>query len=276
MAAADHITSSANPRLKAAARLRDAGERRLRGLTLIDGRREVERAAAAGIFFEEVFIDESSPPPADLLERLVAAGGQLITLSPAAFAKLAFGSRNEGLVAVAQVPPMPLDRFVPKTTGPLLVLEGVEKPGNIGAILRTADAAGAAGVLVADGGTDPANPAVIRASLGTVFAVPMAVATVDAVIRYLEATGRRTVVAVPASGRPWHTAKLTNAAIVLGSEAHGISAAWHAAAANGRLAVETVTLPMLGIADSLNVSATAAVLAYEAVRQQHCPTPAHD
>jgi TrmH family RNA methyltransferase len=276
MAAADRITSSANPRLKAAARLRDAGERRLRGLTLIDGRREVERAAAAGISFEEVFIDESSPPPADLLERLVAAGGQLITLAPAAFAKLAFGSRNEGLVAVAQVPPMPLDRFAPKTTGPLLVLEGVEKPGNIGAILRTADAAGAAGVLVADGGTDPANPAVIRASLGTVFAVPMAVATVDAVIRYLEATGRRAVVAVPTSGRPWHTAKLTNAAIVLGSEAHGISAAWHAAAANGRLVVETVTLPMLGIADSLNVSATAAVLAYEAVRQQHGPTPAHD
>lgn len=276
MAAADRITSPANPRVKAAARLRDAGERRRRGLTLIDGRREVTRAAAAGIRFAEVFLDEASPPPSDLLDPLVAAGGQLFTLAPAAFAKVAFGSRNEGLVAVAETPPFSLARFEPRPTGPLLVLEGVEKPGNLGAILRTADAAGVAGVLVADGGTDPANPAVIRASLGTVFAVPLAVAGVEATIDWLQAVQRRVVVAVPTTGQPWHTARLSDAAIVLGSEAHGITAAWQAAAADGRLVVERVTLPMLGVADSLNVSATAAVLAYEALRQRHSQAPADD
>lgn len=267
MAAIERITSSANPRVKAAARLRDAGERRRLGLTLIDGRREVERAAAAGIRFAEIFLDEASPPPGELQDRLAAAGGSLLALAPAAFAKVAFGSRNEGLVAVAEVPPFALERFSPRPAGPLLVLEGVEKPGNLGAILRTADAAGVAGVLVADGGTDPANPAVIRASLGTVFAVPVAVAAVDQVVAWLAEEGRRVVVAVPTAGRAWHATELTTAAIVLGSEAHGISAAWQAAAADGRLVVEAVTLPMLGIADSLNVSASAAVLAYEAVRQ---------
>lgn len=270
MAAADRITSPANPRVKAAARLRDAGERRRRGLTLIDGRREVERAAAAGIRFAEVFLDEAAPPPDAVLHQLTAAGGQLLALAPAAFAKVAFGSRNEGLVAVAEVPPFTLDRFAPRATGPLLVVEGVEKPGNLGAILRTADAAGVAGVLVVDGGTDPANPAVVRASLGTLFSVPLASAEVDAAIAWLEEVGRRVVVAVPNDGKAWHATSLFDAAIVLGSEAHGISAAWQAAAADGRLVVEAVTLPMLGAADSLNVSATAAVLAYEAVRQSGC------
>ncbi len=267
MAAVDRITSPANPRVKAAARLRDGGERKRYGLTLIDGVREVERAAAAGVTFEAIFLSEDCPPSQNLLDQLSAAGCQLFTLAPSAFSKVAFGSRNEGLVAVAKVPLFTLDRFVPKAAGPLLVLEGVEKPGNLGAILRTADAAGVAGVLVADGGTDPANPAVIRASLGTVFGVPLAVATVEAAIDWLQASQRRVVVAVPATGKPWHTACLTDAAIVLGSEAHGITTAWQAAADNGRLVVEAVTLPMLGMADSLNVSATAAVLAYEAVRQ---------
>ena len=263
----DLITSTANPRVKAAARLRDAGERRRQGLTLIDGRREIERAAAARIRFREVFLDETSPPPHDLVARLEAAGGTAYLLAPAAFAKVAFGSRNEGLVAVAEVPSFALPQFRLRDTGPLLVLEGVEKPGNLGAILRTADAAGVGGVLVAGGGTDPANPATIRASLGTLFSVPLAVASVGEVIDWLAASGRRVVLAVPEAGMPWHAAELATTAIVLGSEAHGISSAWQAAADDGRLDAHAVTLPMLGVADSLNVSATAAVLAYEAVRQ---------
>jgi TrmH family RNA methyltransferase len=263
----ERITSPANPRIKAAARLRDAGERRSRGLTLIDGLREIDRAATAGIRFREIFLDETITPPSDLLPRLEAAGGEPLSLAAAAFAKVAFGSRNEGLVAVAEVPSFALAQWKPRATGPLLVLEGVEKPGNLGAILRTADAAGVAGVLVVDGGTDPANPATIRASLGTIFSVPLAVATVSDAIDWLAASGRPVVLAVPATGRAWHAAPLARAAIVLGSEAHGISGAWQSAADHGRLVVEAVTLPMLGVADSLNVSATAAVLAYEAVRQ---------
>ncbi len=272
----DRITSTGNPKIKEAARLRDAGSRRRRGLTLIDGQREVARAAAAGIRFHEIFLDETSPPSSDLIARLEAAGGVAYLLAPAAFAKVAYGSRNEGLVAVAEVPSFSLAQFTPRASGCLLVLEGVEKPGNLGAILRTADAAGVAGVLVADGGTDPANPATIRASLGTVFAMPLAVAPVEAVIDWLQAAGRRVVLAVPTAGRAWHATRLAEAAIVLGSEAHGITAAWQAAAADGRLVVEAVTLPMLGMADSLNVSATAAVLSYEAVRQRHSLASADD
>jgi TrmH family RNA methyltransferase len=263
----ERITSSSNPRIKAAARLRDAGERRNRGLTLIDGLREIDRAAAAGVRFREVFLDETAAPPHELLARLEAAGGEPLSLTAAAFAKVAFGSRNEGLVAVAEVPSFALQHWQPRSTGPLLVLEGVEKPGNLGAILRTADASGIAGVLVVDGGTDPANPATIRASLGTLFSVPVAVASVDDAIDWLAASGRPVVLAVPSSGTPWHAAPLVRAAIVLGSEAYGISTAWQSAADDGRLVVAAVSLPMLGVADSLNVSATAAVLAYEAVRQ---------
>lgn len=267
MDAPERITSSANPRVKAAARLRDAAERRTRGLTLIDGRREVERAAAAGVRFAEVYVDEAAPPPDALLDRLMAAGGQPVWLAPAAFSKVAYGSRNEGLVAVAQIPSFGLDQFRPRSVGCLLVLEGVEKPGNLGAILRTADASGVAGVLVADGRTDPTNPAVIRASLGTVFSIPLAVASGAESINWLAASSRRVVVAVPEAGQPWHAVPLSDAAIVLGSEAHGISEAWQAADADGTLDLSAVTLPMLGVADSLNVSATAAVLAYEALRQ---------
>ncbi|NBP81165.1 hypothetical protein EBU58_10720 [bacterium] len=101
MDAPERITSSANPRVKAAARLRDAAERRTRGLTLIDGRREVERAAAAGVRFAEVYVDEAAPPPDALLDRLMAAGGQPVWLAPAAFSKVAYGSRNEGRMRCA-------------------------------------------------------------------------------------------------------------------------------------------------------------------------------
>jgi TrmH family RNA methyltransferase len=154
---------------------------------------------------------------------------------------------------------------------PLMLVEGVEKPGNLGAILRTVDAAGLAGVIVCDGRTDPANPAVIRASLGTAFAVPLAVATAGEAIVWCGEQGRRVVAATPAGDRPWHAANLRgNAAILLGSEAHGITPAWREAAADGRVSFETVRLPMRGVADSLNLSATAAVLAYESVRQMEC------
>jgi TrmH family RNA methyltransferase len=149
------------------------------------------------------------------------------------------------------------------------VIEGVEKPGNLGAILRTADAADLAGVIVCDGRTDPANPAVIRASLGTVFSVPLAVATAAEAIRWCGGSGRRVVAAMPEGARFWPEAVLAGGtALLLGSEAHGISPAWQEAAAAGTIALETVRLPMHGAADSLNLSATTAVLAYEAVRQQ--------
>ena len=279
----DTITSVANPRVREAARLRDADARRETGLTLIDGRRELARAAAAGVAIDEVFVDADSAasllhddataassvtPDEPCLTDLAAGGTRITGLSRKAFERIAFGSRNEGVVAVARYRAGALADFAVTNDRPVLVIEGVEKPGNLGAILRTADAAGLAGVVVCDGRTDAANPAVIRASLGTVFTVPLAAASVGESIGWCRKHARRVVAAMPNGKILWHQARLAGStAILLGSEAHGISAAWQQAASDGTIYLETVRLTMAGAADSLNVSATTAVLAYEAVRQ---------
>ncbi len=289
------ITSPSNPRVRAAARLRDGEARRESGLTLVDGGRELRRAVAAGVVPVELFLDErrlgrvpgqrdADDPSAGLptggeldawLDDLAARGTSIVLLAPAAFAKVAFGDRNEGCVAVVPFRGHPLAGFTPRPDRPVMIVEGVEKPGNLGAILRTADAAGLAGVIACGGGTDPANPATIRASLGTVFSVALAAATVEEAVRWCAGSGRRVVAACPGAAIPWHQAGLAGpVAILLGSEAHGISDAWQAAAGAGRLRLDRASLPMHGLADSLNVAATAAVLAYESVRQAAvAPTP---
>jgi TrmH family RNA methyltransferase len=205
---------------------------------------------------------------AEWLGGLTGRGTPLSIVAEKPFERLAFGSRNEGVVAVVRWRAAALDAMTFAANRPVLVIEGVEKPGNLGAILRTADAAGLAGVVVCDGRTDPANPAVIRASLGTVFAVPLAVGTTAEAIRWCASHGRRVVAATPTGHILWHEAALAgNTAVLLGSEAHGITPAWQQAATAGSIALDTVRLPMHGVADSLNLSVTAAVLAYEAVRQ---------
>jgi TrmH family RNA methyltransferase len=270
------ITSPANPRVRAAAALRDADTRRTTGLTLVDGRRECERAVEAGAEVVELFVatavfKRSRPDSSALAEwigGLTSRGVPMALLAERPFERLAFGGRNEGVVAVVRWRAAALAAVEFAADRPVLVIEGVEKPGNLGAILRTADAAGLAGVIVCDGRTDAANPAVIRASLGTVFAVPLAVATTAEAIQWCGDHARRVVAATPTGKVLWHEAGLTGCtAILLGSEAYGISPAWQQAASAGRIALETVRLPMHGVADSLNLSVTAAVLAYEAVRQ---------
>jgi TrmH family RNA methyltransferase len=299
----ERITSAANPRIRSAARLREADARRETGLTLVDGRREVARAGRAGVAIVEVFVDggdgltmddtagdrgawldearaadaadaaTTRDPDVPRLAALAAAGARIVLVSRRAFERIAFGGRNEGLVAVARYRAPPLADFAPADARggpprPVLIVEGVEKPGNLGAILRTADAAGLAGVIACDARTDPGNPAVIRASLGTVFTVPLAVATAAEAVAWCRTHGRRVVAATPRGATAWHEARLAGAtAILLGSEAHGLSPRWEEAARAGTIEFETVRLPMAGMADSLNVSATAAILAYEAVRQ---------
>jgi TrmH family RNA methyltransferase len=270
------ITSLANPRVKEAARLRDAGHRRQTGLTLVDGLRELGRAAAAGVEIVEVFV-AADPPPDDSRRAALAAclgacragGAAVAQVGSRAFAKLAYGDRNEGLVGVVRLKSRSLAEVSFPAGRPVLVAEGVEKPGNLGAILRTADAAGLAGVIACAARTDAANPAVIRASLGTVFSVPLAAATAVEAIRWAAATNRRVVAATPDADRAWHATQLSgNTLLVVGSEAEGLSAAWTDAARAGTIALEMVSLPMRGAADSLNVAATAAVLSFEAVRQE--------
>jgi TrmH family RNA methyltransferase len=270
------ITSPANPRVKQAATLRATRERRQTGLTLVDGLREITRAVAAGVEIVELFVaaedraeDARAADRAACIDACAARGAEVVRLGPRAFEKLAFGDRDEGVVAVVRFRPRSLAEVSFPAGRPVLVAEGVEKPGNLGAILRTVDAAGLGGVIVCDGGTDAANPAVIRASLGTVFSVPLAAATAAEAIAWCREQSRRVVAATPEGRGPWHEARLAgDTAIVVGSEAEGLSAAWQKAADSGTIRLETVRLPMRGIADSLNVSATVAVLAYEAVRQE--------
>jgi TrmH family RNA methyltransferase len=260
------ISSPGNPRIKAAGALRDRRARTSSGLTLIDGARELRRALDAGIPIVEAFIVESrlaGPDARAALDGLQAAGTDVVPVSDAALARLAFGDRNEGIVAVARFGAKALDE-IPLGPDPLIVvIEDVEKPGNVGAVLRSADGAGADAVIAAAAGTDLANPNVIRASAGTVFSVPSAAADPAAVIAWLAARGIRTVAARVDADRPYTEVDLTGPlAIALGSEAEGLGEAWDVPG------IEAIRLPMLGVADSLNVSVSAAILLYEARRQR--------
>jgi TrmH family RNA methyltransferase len=205
----------------------------------------------------------SGPEASALLERLREDAIPVIELGRDAFEKLAYGDRLDGVVAVAQTPPRTLDELVLPPAPLLGVVEGVEKPGNLGAILRSADGAGVNAVIVADTATDLFNPNIIRASIGTVFALPVAVATSGEVLTWLREREIGIIAARLDGSVDYTQADYSGAvAMALGSEARGLSDPW------GELARASVKLPMLGVADSLNVSATAAVLFYEALRQR--------
>lgn len=259
------IASTANPRIRAAARLRDRGARDESGLTIVDGGREVRRALDAGVAVEEAFVCESLLRTEDAgaaVRALEAAGARIWTTSETAFTKVAFGERAEGVVAVVRIPTTDLDALRLPENPLLVVLEAVEKPGNLGAVLRSADGAGADALILADPRTDPFNPNAIRASAGTAFSVPLATGSTAEVRDWLRGHGVRVVAArVDAEEDPWDTDLRGPLAIALGSEVDGLSAAWSADAT-------AVRLPMLGVADSLNVSVAAAVLLYEARRQR--------
>ena len=263
------LTSTANPRVKAVATLRDRRERDRTGLTIVDGAREVRRALDAGATVDEVFVCTPLLQGEDAraaLDALEARAIPVRTTNNAVFEKLAFGDRAEGLLAVVRIPSTALDDLDLPPDPLVVVLEAVEKPGNLGAALRSVDGAGADALIVASGRTDPFNPNVIRASAGTVFSVPLATAEAGDVIAWLGARGIRIVAAQVGAPVAYTDADLRGpVAIALGSEADGLTGAWNGGG------IEAVSLPMHGIADSLNVSVTAAVLLYEARRQRGRP-----
>jgi RNA methyltransferase, TrmH family len=262
----DPIASPSNPRVRAAAALRERRQRDRTGRILIDGARELVRALDAGIVLETLFVSTTtcrSPACLELLEQVPPTDRRHVPVTDAAFAKLAFGDRAEGVVGVAVRPGVELATFDPPADPLLVVVEAVEKPGNLGAILRTADGAGADGLIAADPRTDLFNPNAIRASLGTIFSVPLAAATSDATLAWLRSRAIRVVVSRVDGSDLYSATDLTGPiAIVLGSEADGLTAAWSGPD------VAAVRLPMDGVADSLNVSTAAAVLLYEARRQR--------
>jgi TrmH family RNA methyltransferase len=177
--------------------------------------------------------------------------------------KIAFGARSDGLVAVIRQPSLALEHLSPGPGAIVVVIEAVEKPGNLGAILRTADAVGAGAVIAADPRTDLYNPNAIRASLGTIFSMPLATATAAQTLDWLVERGLTPVAARVEAAETYLEADLAGPiAVVLGSEAQGLTTAWD----DPR--VRSVRIPMLGAADSLNVSVAAAVLLFEARRQR--------
>ena len=263
------LTSSSNPRVAAGVALRDRRERERTGLTLVDGAREVRRALDAGVEVVEAFTCEpllAGPDARAALDRLLAGSAPLLRTSERVFAKLAFGERAEGIVAVVRVPSLELGRLSLPVDPLVLVLEGVEKPGNLGAVLRTADGAGVDAVVAASPRTDLFNPNAIRASAGTVFAVPTASASTADVLAWLRGSGVRILATRVDAERRYSDVDLTGpVALVLGAEDDGLTDTWNAPD------IESIRLPMSGIADSLNVSVTAAVVAYEARRQRGDP-----
>jgi len=260
------ITSRQNPHVKHAAELRVGRERRRSNQFIIDGAREISRAIASDIRLIEAFVCEelcTSPDAVAARSAVEETNATSFIVSPDVFEKLAFGDRAEGIVVVAETPHHSLSDLRVSEQPLIAVLEHLEKPGNVGAILRSADAAGFDAIIVADGRSDLYNPNTIRASLGTVFRPNVCEATTDETIQWLQELGLQIVTARPDAELLYTDVDLCGGtAIVLGSEAAGLSEKWSSLSAN------PVRLPMHGLADSLNVSTTAAVLFYEAWRQR--------
>src|SRR5262245_21099502 len=260
------ITSRQNPRIKDAVRLRTRRGRQRQGRMIIDGAREILRAAEAGVRLVEAFVCEELCDTVESESAVAAArasGAEVFAVSPDVYAKLAFGDREDGSVVVAETPQRRLNDLRLPAEPLVAVLEGIEKPGNLGAILRSADGAGVDAIVVTAGRTDLFNPNTIRASLGTVFRSNTCEATPAETVAWLAARGLKIIAARPDADVPYtHVDLRGGVAIALGSEATGLSDAWRGAN------ITPVRIPMRGIADSLNVSTTAAVLFYEALRQR--------
>ena len=260
------ITSRTNARVRDAVRLRDRRHRVAQQRFLVEGKRELARAISAGIEFLHVFVSHPGTDPelVQLEQRLQEQGATLFEVTPNVMRKLAFGQRDEGLVGIAQTPTVSLEQLPVRPTSLVAVLDGVEKPGNLGAVLRTAEASGVGALVVVGGGTDLYNPAVVRASLGSVFTLPCCATDAGTTLAWLRKRGKPTYVAeVDAAAKRYDQIDYRQGAnLVLGSEAQGVGSVWQAED------VATIYIPMQGAVDSLNVSAAATVLFYEAARQR--------
>jgi len=248
------ITSTSNPRLKRLVGLRERKQRDEEGVFLVEGPRLVGRATAAGLSPTEVYVDGSVP---------YDGPGSRVTVEPGALARASYRRRSQGIIAV--FPQFPNDLALIEATEPALVIvtEAIEKPGNLGAILRTADAVGADAVIVIGEGVDPFNPNVVRASLGALFTVPLALAPLHALAPWMDERGIRLIAASPQGETSLWDVDLTGSvAIAVGSEDDGLTTDALA------IAAESASIPMQGRADSLNASVSLALFAYEALRQR--------
>lgn len=252
------ITSKTNPKIKNVVKLQKSSERREQNRIIIEGRREIERAVACGFVVDTLFICN------DLLkERFDVKANVVEEVSLEVFEKIAYREGSDGLLAVAIPKYADLKDFKPKKNPLIIVLETVEKPGNLGAIMRTADAAGVDAVIIADQRTDLFNPNAIRASVGTIFSVPLFACSSEECIEWLKDNDITIYCTYLKASIDYLDADFRKgSAIVMGTEATGISDIWVDAAD------QNLIIPMNGIADSLNVSVTTAIVVFEAIRQR--------
>lgn len=263
------ITSLQNSRIKDVIKLAKHSEREHRRVTVVEGERECTHALASGIIPLEAYvcpplIAPQSRQVVEVLTRLDANRQTvLMEVTQEVFDKIAYRGDSGGILLVIPYQDRTLADFDPPSPAFIVVIEGVEKPGNLGAILRTADAAGVHGVIVTAGVTDIHNPNVIRASLGALFTVSVIESPVEESIKWLQQRGIQIVAATPEAVESYTKVDFANpTAIIMGSEAHGLSEAWRHAATS------LVQIPMYGAMDSLNLSTSTALLLYEVVRQR--------
>jgi RNA methyltransferase, TrmH family len=260
------ITSSANPRVKALVALRRRRVRDADGVTLVDGYDETVLAIDAGADLRTLYVCPelvTDVSRLSLLERVGRAGHAAFRLSRTAFEKASYRENADGWLAVVGAPGSVLSELRLSPIPLVLVADGVEKPGNLGAMLRTAEALGAEAVIAVDPNTDWGNPNVVRASKATVFAVPVSTADGEEAIGWVRAAGLQIVVGTPDASAAAEQVDLRRAsALVVGAEHAGVSAGWR------RAADTCVRIPMTGRVNSLNVSISAAILLAEAARQR--------
>ncbi len=261
------VSSAQNPLIKRLVVLTEkARERKKEGVMVVEGLRELKLAVKGG-YSLETLVWRPDLTPWELLADLFPDRSEevdLVQVNAEVFTKIAYRSDVPNAVAVFRAQPLGLASLRLPENPLVLVVERVEKPGNLGAMLRTADAAGVDAVLVCDPLADPFNPNGIRASLGAVFVLPVAVCTAEEALQWLARKGFRTVVTYLGADRPYYDFDYRGStAVVLGSEAEGISPVWLEQGS------ESVIIPMFGQVDSLNVSNAAAIMLFEAARQRH-------
>ena len=267
------ISSAQNPRIKHLLALQQKSSlRREEGLFVVEGRRELEHCIHAGMQVESVYCLDGTDLSqfSSLNSKLSTLNWNLTQVSDSVYERIAYRGSTEGIVAVIRTPqPHTLESLLQQegrgvNGKPLfVVLESVEKPGNLGAILRSADAANATGVIVCDPLTDLYNPNLIRSSIGAIFTVPTVACTSQQCISFLKEHGIQILTAQLQDSHLYYDTPMSGpTAIVMGTESTGLTDVWRQAAD------AHIRIPMLGQLDSLNVSVSAAILLFEAVRQR--------
>lgn len=269
------ITSRQNPKILRLVRLRERASRERERVFLLEGLREIERAVASGVrvsefyFCPELIRSRAAQTIAEKMQTLLPEEN-CFEVSASAFEKISYRDKPEGVLAVAEMREHTLENLPSTKNGeaPLyLVAESIEKPGNLGALLRTADSAGCTALICCGTGTDIYNPNAVRASQGTLFSMPFAVAPVEKVYAWLRERNVSIFATTPdAEALYWNCDFRKPSAILLGTEATGLSPFWLENAEEK--SVVPVAIPQRGLADSLNVSMAAGICLFEAVRQR--------